>query len=135
MPFDTDAENSTGFENLKSFAETQERAGRTCITADTRHTGRWSTKPSLCKGDLAFQCSDPGITNELLEWANEKENGNPCSIADLKDTKFADIIGGIAEAHHIDRCVDTAFVGTEEADAKNLIPIDAIDDPKDSTRG
>ena len=66
-----------------------------------------------------------------MEWAKEKDNGNPCSIEDLKDTKFADIIGGIAEAHHLDRCVDTAFVGTEEADAENQNPIGAIDDPKD----
>ena len=130
-PFDTDAANSTGFENPQNFAKTQERAGRTCITADTSYTARWSTKPTLCKGDLAFYCSDPHITNELLEWAKEKDNGNPCCIEDLRDTKFADIIGGIAEAHHLDRCVDIAFVSTEEADAESLVPIDAIDDPKD----
>ena len=47
-PLDTDADNSAGSEHLKNFAETHERAGRMCITADTRHTARWNTKQFLC---------------------------------------------------------------------------------------
>ena len=39
-PFKADAANSTGYNNLKNVAQTQERAGRTCIMADARHTSR-----------------------------------------------------------------------------------------------
>ena len=70
------------------------------------------------------------MTKELLDWSKTCENGNPRSVEDLDDTQFADIIGGIAESHHVDRCVDAAFVGTEEIDAEKK-SIDAIDEDKD----
>ena len=115
-----------------SSRKIQEDAGRPRVIADTRHTSRWSAdKPLLSRGDLAFQCHDNNVTKELLDWLRTRENGNPCSALDLDDTQFADIIGGIAEPHHLDRCVDAAFVGTEEAEAENKKPIDAIDEDKD----
>ena len=58
------------------------------------------------------------MTKELLEWSRCRENGNPRSVEDLDETQFAHIIGSIAESHHLDRCVDAAFVGTEEAAAE-----------------
>ena len=73
----------------------------------------------------------------LVEWAREQDNGNPRSTDDLDETQFADIIGGIAESHHLDRCVDAAFVGTEEAKAEKSAskgPIDGIDDPRDESK-
>ena len=58
-PFTADATGSEGYDKLKDFAELQKQARRTCMVADARHTTRWSScKPSLCGGDLAFQCSD-----------------------------------------------------------------------------
>ena len=71
------------------------------------------------------------VAEELLEWSRCRENGNPRSVEDLDEIQFADIIGSIAESHHLDRCVDAAFVGTEEIEAER-IPIDAIEEPKDS---
>ena len=63
-PLENGIANSTGYDNLKNFAQAQERAGRTCIMADARHTSRWDMcKPSVCRGDLEFQCSDPNITS------------------------------------------------------------------------
>ena len=79
---------------------------------------------------MAFRCDDPTVTKELLEWSRRRENGNPRCVEDLDEVQFADIIGSIAESHHLDRVVDTAFVGTEEADAER-VPIDAIDEEKD----
>ena len=70
------------------------------------------------------------MTKELLEWSRRRENGNPRCVEDLDEVQFADIMGSIAETHHLDRVVDTAFVGTEEADAER-VPIDAIDEEKD----
>ena len=133
MPFEKDEENSDGHSRLTAFAKAQSEAGRTCVIADSRHTGRWNdtnTKPVLCRGDLAFRCDDPTVTKELLEWSRRRENGNPRCVEDLDEVQFADIIGSIAETHHLDRVVDTAFVGTEEADAER-IPIDAIEEEKD----
>ena len=56
MPFEKDGEHSDGHSRLTAFAKAQEEAGRTCVIADSRHTGRWNnTKPVLCRGDLAFR--------------------------------------------------------------------------------
>ena len=128
-PFATDTTGSEGYDKLKNLAEHQERIGRTCIVADAMHTRRCnsnSCKPSLCRGDLASQCSDALVTKELLEWARERDNGNPRCTDDLEDTQVADITGGIAESHHLGRCVDAAFVGTEEAKAESKGSIHGI---------
>ena len=94
-------------------------SGRTCIIADSRHAERWTDlEPTLCKGDLAFHCNDPGITSELTEWAKSRDNGNPRCTDDLTEVPFADVLAGIAESHHLDKCVDAAFAGTEEAAAE-----------------
>ena len=78
VPFVNDNEDTDGYRTLKSFANDQMKTCRTCIIADTRHTGRWTKdNPTLCRGDLAFQCNDKGISNELVEWARKRDNGNP----------------------------------------------------------
>ena len=87
----------------------------------------------MCRGALALasQCSDKNIASELLDWAREKDNGNPWCTEALEDTRFANVIGGIAESHHLGRCLDAVFVGTEEAEGEGREPIDRIDDPRD----
>ena len=50
-PFKADIANSTDYNNFQNFAQVQERAGRTSIMADARHTSRCDMcKPSLCRG-------------------------------------------------------------------------------------
>ena len=119
VPFTSDNENSQGYDNLMSFARNQAEAGRTCIIADTRHTDRWKDlEPQYCRGDLAFYCNNDGISTELVEWAKRQDNEDcPRSVDDLTEVQFADVLSGLAEAHHLDKCVDAAFVGTEEAEA------------------
>ena len=134
VPFTSDNENSQGYDNLKSFAKTQAEAGRTCIIADTRHTDRWKDlEPQCCRGDLAFYCNNDGISTELVEWAKRQDNEDcPRSVDDLTEVQFADVLSGLAEAHHLDKCVDEAFVGTEEASAETETPIiDAVIGPED----
>ena len=115
VPFSRDNMTTTGYETLKGFAEEQMQSGRTCVIADTRHTERWcGIEPTLCRGDLAFYCNDKAIQDELVEWARCRENGNPRCTDDLEQTEFADVLAGLAECHHIDKCVDAAFVGTTE---------------------
>ena len=63
-------------------------------------------------------CNDPGITSELTEWAKSRDNGNPRCTDDLTEVPFADVLAGLAESHHLDKCVDAAFAGTEEAAAE-----------------
>jgi len=119
VPFVYDNEDSQGYRNLKSFADDQMKAGRTCIIADTRHSDRWANvSPTLCRGDLAFHCNDKGISSELIEWAKKRDNGNPRCTDDLEEMQFADVLAGLAESHHIDKCADTVFVGTDEAAAE-----------------
>ena len=128
--------NNKGYSSLKSFAAEQMKAGKTCIVADTRHTDRWSgVAPTLCRGDLAFHCNDTGVMKELVEWAKERDNGNPRCTDDLEETQFADVLAGLAESHHLDKCVDAAFVGTEEAAAETEAPvIDGIFSPEDEAK-
>jgi hypothetical protein len=121
VPFADDKCDNPDYDRLKSFVANQMDAGRTCIVADTRHTSRWSSVgegPALCRGDLAFHCNNKNMCNELVEWAKERDNGNPRCTDDLEETQFADVLAGLAECHHMDKCVDTAFVGTEEAAAE-----------------
>ena len=59
-------------------------------------------------------------------------NGNPRCTDDLEEAQFADVLAGLAEAHHMDKCVAAAFVGTEEAAAEPNTPgIDGIFSPED----
>jgi hypothetical protein len=109
--------------------------GRTCVIADTRHTERWTgTTPTKCRGGLAFVCNDAGISHGLTEWARERDNGNPRCTEDLNEAEFADVLAGLAETHHLDKCVDAAFAGTEEA-AAEAIPIDGIFGREDEATG
>ena len=118
VPFVDDYEDSEGYHNLMNFAKDQMDSGRTCIIADSRHAERWKDlDPALCRGDLAFHCNDSGITSELTEWAKVRDNGNPRCTDDLTEVPFADVLSGLAESHHLDKCVDAAFAGTEEAAA------------------
>ena len=134
VPFVSDNENSKGYDNLKSFAKDQMDSGRTCIIADSRHTDRWKDlEPQYCRGDLAFHWNDSGISNELIEWAKRQDNEDcPRSVDDLTEVPFADVLAGLAETHHLDKCVDAAFAGTEEAAAETEPPIiDAVLGPDD----
>ena len=98
------------------------------------HTDRWQDlEPQYCRGDLAFHCNDSGISNELIEWAKRQDNEDCLrSVDDLTEVPFADVLSGLAETHHLDKCVDTAFAGTEEAAAEAEPPIiDAVLGPED----
>lgn len=119
VPFVNDNETTQGYHNLTSFATEQIDKGRTCIVADVRHTNRWrDLTPTLCRGDLAFHCNDKDICEELVGWAKARENGDPRCTDDLEEVQFADVLAGLAETHHIDKCVDAALTGTEEAAAE-----------------
>jgi hypothetical protein len=133
VPFAKDEFKSREYDRLKTFAEDQMKAGKTCVIADTRHTDRWTgVSPTLCKGDLAFYCNHTEIIGELVSWAKARDNGNPRCTDDLEEPEFADVLAGLAEAHHMDKCVDAAFVGTEEAAAEPKTPgIDGIFGPED----
>ena len=55
VPFVNDNEDTDGYRTLKSFANDQMKTCRTCIIADTRHTGRWTKdNPTLCRGRSRF---------------------------------------------------------------------------------
>jgi len=134
VPFQDAGENNKSYCRLRQFADDQMKAGKTCITMDVRHTDRWSeTEPVLCRGDMAFHCNDDGISKELKEWAREKDNGNPKCTDDLSDAQFADVLAGLAESHHLDKCVNAAFVGSEEmaAEQDDADVIDGIYGPED----
>jgi hypothetical protein len=136
VPFKDDEANSKEYCRLKSFVDEQMTAGKTCVIADTRHTDRWSgVGPTLCRGDLAFHCNNKEITKELVEWAKKRDNGNPRCTDDLQETQFADVLAGLAESHHMDMCVDAAFVGTEEFSAEtDPRIIDGIFGPEDEAK-
>ena len=107
--------------------------GRTCIVADSRHTKRWKdTSPVLGRGGIGFLCNDNAIAHELQEWSRQNDRGNPRSTDDLQEVEFADVLARIAEAHHLDRCVNAAFVGTQEAkEEAEQDTIDGIYGPDD----
>ena len=132
VPFQDDESNSTGYNLLKTFADEQMKAGKTCIVADSRYTERWDNiTPTPCRGDLALHCNDEGICKELMEWAVSRDNGNPRNTDDLAETQFADVLAGLAESHQMDKVVDAAFAGTEEAEAENGSAIDGVFGPED----
>ena len=61
------------------------------ITADTRHTQRWSERevdPMLCKGDLAFFCNCPVTLESLRLWAHESTLGIPRNAEDLETSRI-----------------------------------------------
>ena len=135
VEFKSDNSESAKYRELIGFLEAEKDRGRTCILADTRNTTRWDIQEECghdyetlvkCRGDLAFRINDKDILNELDEWARERDNGNPRCTDDLSENQFADILSGIAEAKHLDKCVDATFVGTEEAKAEED-PVKAID--------
>ena len=47
---------------------------------------------------------------------NRYENEIPKSVDSLVDPEFADLLAGLAESHHLDRLMDSAFVGDNVAD-------------------
>ena len=75
------------------------------------------------------------ILQELEEWAKENDNGNPCSVDDMDDLRFADVLAGIAESHHLDKCVHMAFVGATEAEEESEETIDGIFGEEDEAQG
>ena len=85
----------------------------------------------MCTGDLAFTCNDQAVLSELEGWAQEKDGGVPRCVEDLGKDHFADCLAGIAEAHRIEKCVDAAFVGTDEAKEEGDGQIDGIFGPED----
>ena len=87
--------------------------------------GRWETF-LRSRGDPAFVCDDAGMRDELTSWAKTRDNGNPRCTDDLDQPEFADLLADLAETHHLGKCVDAAFVGTEEAYAEAFLA--CIDD-------
>jgi hypothetical protein len=59
------------------------------------------------------------------------EDGCPRCIEDVDEPQIADVLAGIAESRHLDKCVDAAFVNTEEAMLENESPIDGLLGPDD----
>ncbi len=127
-----DYQTSPGHDNLIEFMSEQEAKGTTCIVADSRHTVRWGDRPrTKCVGDLAFQCNDQTVLSELEGWASEKDGYAPRCVEDLGKDHVAECLAGIAEAHHIEKCVDAAFVGTVEAWSECNRQTDGIVGPED----
>ena len=86
------------------------------IIADTRHTQRWSERrvdPMLCNGDLAFFCNCPATLESWRLWAHERTPSIPRNVEDLETVEFADVLGAIAEDHHLTRCAQVCFTGTQ----------------------
>ena len=85
------------------------------------------------KGDIAYVSNDDYVKEEIQRWINDTgESEPPISVEDLWQPDFGDLIAGIAEEHHINKLVDTAFVGTEEYRSETEDnSIDAIECPRD----
>ena len=91
------------------------------IIAGTRCTQRRSERevdPMLCHGDLAVFCNNTAKLECLRLWAHERTPGIPRNVEDLETVEFADILGAIAEDHHLTRCAQVCFAGTEEDQAE-----------------
>ena len=54
----------------------------------------------------------------LRLWAYERTLGIPRNVDDLERVEFADVLGAIAEAHHLTRCAQVYSPGTEEDQAE-----------------
>ena len=94
------------------------------ITADTRHTRRWSERkinPTLCKGVPAFFGNCPttlengvyGHTSALLV---SDEN-----VDDLETVEFPDLLGTIAADQQLTRCAQVCFASTERIKLNSTI--------------
>ena len=91
------------------------------IIADTRHTQRWSERevdPMLCNGDLAFFCNCPVTLESLRLSAHERTPRIPRNVDVLETIESADVLGAIAENHHLSRCAQVCSTGTEEDQAE-----------------
>jgi len=67
-----------------------------------------------------------------VEWAERRDSGNPRCVEDLEVPHVADILAGITESHHLDKCVDASFAGTEEFGEEPLEHFfDGISGPED----
>ena len=67
----------------------------------------------LCKGDLAF-CNCLVTRESLRLWAHERTPGITRNVDDLETVDFADVLGAVAEDHHLIRCAQICFAGTDE---------------------
>ena len=91
------------------------------IIADARHTQRWSERtvdPMLYDGYLAFFCNCPAALDSFRLWAHERTPGIPRNVEDLETFEFANVLGAIAEDHHLTRCAQVCFTGKEEGQAE-----------------
>ena len=91
------------------------------IIADTQHTQRWSERKAdlmLCNGVLAFFCICPATLESARLWAHNRTSSIPLNVEDLETVEFADVFGAISEDHHLTRCAQVCFTGTEEDQAE-----------------
>ena len=133
VPFgDDELNDNAGTCQLMANIDKLATQDRCVVVADTLNTSRWHERgyePIRCRGDLAFYCSDKDVADQLANWADKKDNGNPRCVEDLEETEFADVIREIAEELHLDKSMHQAFVGTEESAAEPIsIPIDSVED-------
>ena len=54
------------------------------------------------------------ILENLRLWAHERTPNIPRNVDDLETVEFADVLGAIAEDHHLTRCAQVCFASTEE---------------------
>ena len=68
VPFADDNSSSTEYDSLKTFAEDQIKAGKTCVITDTRPTDRCTgVGPILCRGDFGLLVQQHDDEQTLLE--------------------------------------------------------------------
>ena len=72
----------------------------------------------LSSGDLVFVCNFLTTLENLRLWAHERALGIRQSVEDLETVEFADVFGAIAEDHHLTRCAQVCFTGTERDQAE-----------------
>ena len=118
FPFqDDDMERFVGMCSLELYVlQNAYMNDKAIIIADTRHTQGWSERgvdPIMSSGDLAFLCNFLTTLEKLRLWAHERALGIPQSVEDLETVEFADVFGAIAEDHHLTRCAQVCFTGTE----------------------
>ena len=91
------------------------------IIADARRTQRRSERevdPMLCHGDLVVFCKCPATLECERLWAHERTPGIPRNVEDLETFEFTDVLGAIAEDHHLTRCAQVCFTGAQEDPAE-----------------
>ena len=138
---DDDSQATDGYDKLSELIIKLGNHGKTCVHFDTHHSSRWPLLNDLecgrvvrCGGDIGFTCNDETIAKSLEAWLSvSKDNGIPYCVEDFDSVIFADMLGGIAETHYLDKCVVSAFVGTAEESAEHDDDVmDAIESPVDS---